>query len=48
MSHPLQTTIHRGNNLLSQILIAVDDSKHSAQAFRYVGTLLRDASGYTL
>jgi hypothetical protein len=29
-------------------LIAIDDSEHSAQALRYVDTLLRDASGYTL
>jgi len=42
MSHPLSTTIPRGNNLLSRILIAVDDSEHSARALRYVGTLLRD------
>jgi nucleotide-binding universal stress UspA family protein len=33
----------RGNTVLSRILIAVDDSEHSARALRYVGTLLRDA-----
>lgn len=42
MSQPLPTTIPRGNNLLSRILIAVDDSEHSARAMCYVGTLLRD------
>ena len=42
LSHPLSTTIPRGNNLISRILIAVDDSEHSARALRYVGTLLRD------
>ena len=42
MSHPLPTTASRGNNLLSRILVAVDDSEHSAKALRYVGTLLRD------
>jgi hypothetical protein len=30
------------------MLIAVDDSGHSARALCYVGALLRDASGYTL
>jgi len=40
--HAFPTTIPRGNNLLSRILIAVDDSEHSARALRYVGTLLRD------
>jgi nucleotide-binding universal stress UspA family protein len=43
MPQPLPATIPRGNNLLSRILIAVDDSEHSARALRYVGTLLRDA-----
>jgi len=37
------TTVPRGNNLLSRILIAIDDSEHSARALRYVGTLLREA-----
>jgi hypothetical protein len=27
---------------LSRILVAVDDSEHSARALRYVGTLLRE------
>lgn len=43
MPQALSTTIPRGNNLLARILIAVDDSEHSARALRYVGTLLRDA-----
>ena len=43
MPQPLPATIPRGNNLLSRILIAVDDSEHSARALRYVGSLLRDA-----
>ena len=42
MPQPLPATIPRGNSLLSRILIAVDDSEHSARALRYVGTLLRD------
>lgn len=41
--HRLPTTPPRGNNRLSQILVAVDDSEHSARALRYVGTLLHDA-----
>ena len=43
MPPALSTTTPRGNNRLSQILIAIDDSEHSARALRYVGTLLRDA-----
>ena len=43
MPHPLPTTTPRGNAVISRILIAVDDSEHSARALRYVGTLLRDA-----
>lgn len=43
MAHPLSTTTPRGNNLLSRILVAVDDSEHSARALCYVGSLLRDA-----
>jgi len=43
MPHPLPTITPRGNSTLSRILIAVDDSEHSARALRYVGTLLRDA-----
>ena len=31
MSQTLPTTIPRGNNLLLRILIAVDDSEHSAR-----------------
>ena len=42
MSQPLSTTTPRENTLFSRILIAVDGSEHSAQALRYVGTLLRD------
>jgi hypothetical protein len=42
MPQPLPATIPRGNNLLSRILIAVDDSEHPARALRYVGALLRD------
>lgn len=42
MPHPLPTTIPRENTLGSRILIAVDDSDHSARALSYVGTLLRD------
>jgi nucleotide-binding universal stress UspA family protein len=42
MSHPLPTTTPRGNNLPSRILVAVDNSEHSARALRYVGTLLHD------
>lgn len=40
--HPLPTTIPRGNSIISRIMIAIDDSEHSARALRYVGTLLRD------
>jgi nucleotide-binding universal stress UspA family protein len=43
MPHPLPTTTPRGNAIISRILIAVDDSEHSARALRYVGTLLREA-----
>ena len=43
MPHSLPTTIPRGNTIISRILIAVDDSEHSARALRYVGTLLREA-----
>jgi nucleotide-binding universal stress UspA family protein len=43
MPHPLPTITPRGNTVLSRILIAVDEFEHSAQALRYVGTLLRDA-----
>jgi nucleotide-binding universal stress UspA family protein len=43
MPHPLPTITPRGNTTLSRILIAVDDSAHSARALQYVGTLLRDA-----
>lgn len=42
MPQHLTTTIPREHNLLSRILIAVDDSEHSARALRYVGALLRD------
>lgn len=42
MSRPLPTTTPHGNNLLSRILIAVDNSEHSTRALRYVGTLLRE------
>ena len=37
------TTVPRGNDIRSHILIAVDDSEHSARALGYVGNLLRDA-----
>ena len=43
MPHSLPTTIPRGNTIISRMLIAADDSGHSARALRYVGTLLRDA-----
>jgi hypothetical protein len=43
VAHPLSMTTSRGNNILSRILVAVDDSEHSARALRGVGTLLRDA-----
>src|SRR5437879_13668586 len=42
MPHPLPTTTPRGNAIISRILIAVDDSEHSARALRYVGSLLRE------
>lgn len=42
MAHPLSMTTPHGNNILSRILVAVDDSEHSARALRCVGTLLRD------
>lgn len=42
MLHPLPTTPPRGNAVISRILIAVDDSEHSARALRYVGALLCD------
>jgi nucleotide-binding universal stress UspA family protein len=42
MPHSLPTTTPRGNTVIARILIAVDDSEHSARALRYVGTLLRD------
>jgi len=45
MPHSLPTTIPRGNTIISRMLIAVDDSEHSARALRYVGALLRDARG---
>ena len=40
--HLLPTAIPRGNSIISRIMIAIDDSEHSARALRYVGTLLRD------
>jgi Universal stress protein family len=42
MPQPLPATIPRGNSIISRIMIAIDDSEHSARALRYVGTLLRD------
>ena len=42
MPHSLSTTAPRGNTAIARVLIAVDDSEHSARALRYVGTLLRD------
>jgi nucleotide-binding universal stress UspA family protein len=42
MPQLLPTTILRGNSIISRIMIAIDDSEHSARALRYVGTLLRD------
>jgi hypothetical protein len=39
----LPTTIPRGSTIISRMLIAVDDSGHSARALRYVGTVLHDA-----
>src|SRR4249919_514199 len=42
MPQPLPVTIPRGNSIISRIMIAIDDSEHSARALRYVGTLLRD------
>lgn len=42
MPHSLPTTTPRGNTAIARVLIAVDDSEHSARALRYVGTLLRD------
>lgn len=43
MPQHLTTTVPRGNSIRSRILIAVDDSEHSARALGYVGTLLREA-----
>ena len=42
MPHPLPTTISREETIARRILIAVDDTEHSARALRYVGTLLHD------
>jgi nucleotide-binding universal stress UspA family protein len=42
MPQLLPATIPRGNSIISRIMIAIDDSEHSARALRYVGTLLRD------
>ncbi len=36
------TASPRANTVVTRILVAVDDSEHSARALRYVGTLLRD------
>ena len=43
MPQDLGTTVPRGHSIRSRILVAVDDSEHSARALRYVGTLLREA-----
>ena len=43
MPQHLTTTVPRGHSIRSRILIAIDDSEHSAKALRYVGTLLREA-----
>lgn len=43
MPQHMATTVPRGSDIRSRILIAVDDSEYSAQALGYVGHLLRDA-----
>ena len=42
MSQHLATTVPRGHSIRSRILIAIDDSEHSAKTLRYVGTLQRE------
>lgn len=42
MPQHLTTTVPHGHSIRSRILIAVDDSEHSARALRYVGALLYD------
>ena len=42
MPQHLATAVPRGHSIRSRILIATDDSTHSAKALRYVGTLQRE------